>query len=988
MRLRVLGVLDVQRMTGQAVDPGGPRLQIVLACLLLDCPATVSTERLIDAVWPDAPPATARSQIQICVSHLRQRLGTAVARIVTRRAGYALEPGAAELDRLEFERAVDRARELVRAGRSSEAVTVLRGSLALWRGPVVLPEITSPAVRDRAVVLEESRAVVIEELAALMLANGRHSELVPLLSREILDYPLREQMRSQLMLALFGAGRQADALREYRRARDVSIAELGIEPAEPLRSLEAAILRGDSSLLQGPSPAAAAASAPAMLPAGVGDFTGREAAVRRMLGVIRSSTRGRSAAAVLVLSGHGGVGKSALALHLAHRTADRFPDGCFYASIGSDPAGTDRALERFLRALGTPPQLIPESSDERHAAFHERIAGRSVLIVVDDATVESQLLPLVPPGPGSALIVTSRRRLTALPGATRFEVGAFAPAESMALLERILGCERIGADPEAARTLARFCGHLPLAVRIAAARLAARPHWTLRAMCSRLADDSMQLDELQHGDMAVRGSLLLTYESLAPEARRLLRLLALLDTPRTGGWVCAVLLSCDGRTAERHLDELVELHLLEIVEVGSDDPLSGQFRLHELVRLFARERAMVEETPSGRVEAITRVVRAFLRLVEQTHVHEYGGDLLLRSDGLPGDGPRPGADRRAADRLPVEPLAWLRRERAALVATVSQASALGLHTECWSLAVTAVVLFEAYGFYDEWRSTHLTALSAVVRAGDHRGEAAVRYSLGSLELFEQRYGRARVDLDRAAELFADLADEYGRALVDRNLAILDRLTGDFDRSCQRSRAALVVLRSHGDRSGAAHVLANLAQLAMDTGRVDEALAVIEDAARAVEDLPNRRLAAQITHRRGLVHLRRGEGDTAEALFDRVLTFARAVDDRSAALHGMVGLGEALELRGDPVAARRSFEQAAVLAESLGEKRMRAHALLAIGRLDLGLGDRAAAAVAAVQALDVIEGAGLTLLEDQCRAALAVARGDAPGGAAGRTRPPA
>lgn len=986
MRLRVLGALEVQRGTGDVVDPGGPRLQVVLACLLLDCPAAVSTERLVDAVWPDGPPATARSQIQICVSQLRQRLASGSARIVTRRSGYALEPGDAQLDRLEFERAVDCARRLGRAGRPAEAATVLRDSLDLWRGSVVLPEITSPAVRDRAVALEESRAVVVEDLAALMLSVGSYSELVALLSREILDYPLREQMRSQLMLALFGAGRQADALREYRRARDVSIAELGIEPAEPLRSLEAAILRGDTALLR-EQPAGAAApiapAAPTMLPAGVGDFTGRDGAVRDMLAALRGEGRSGTGAAVLVLSGQGGVGKSALALHLAHRIADRFPDGRFYASLGSDPAGTDRALERFLRALGTPPNSIPESSEERQAAFHERIAGRSVLVVVDDATVESQLLPLTPPDSGGALIVTSRRRLTALPGAVRFEVGAFDPAESLALLERVLGPERIRADPDAARLLARYCGHLPLAVRIAAARLAARPHWTLRAMCTRLADDSAQLDELQHGDMAVRGSLQLTYESLAPETRRLLRLLSLLDTPRIGGWTCAVLLGCDARTAEARLDELVELHLLEIVEVGADEPLSGQFRLHEMVRLFARERAMAEETASGRVEAITGVVRAFLWLVEQTHAHEYGRDLLLR-----GDGPRTVIDGRITDRLLADPLVWLRRERAALVATVSQASALGLHTECWSLAVTSVVLFEAYGLYDEWRSTHLTALSAVVRAGDRRGEAAVRYSLGSLGLFEQRYGTARADLERSSALFAELSDDYGRALVARNLAILDRLTGDYDRSGARSRAALAVLRAHGDRSGEAHVLANLAQLAMDTGRLDEALALIEGAAGVVRDLPDRRLAAQITHRRGLVHLRRGDGATAQALFGEVLDFAGAVDDRSAALHGMVGLGEALELDGDPVAARRSFEQAATLAETLREKRMRAHALLAISRLDLHLGDRIAAAAAASEALRVVEGTGLALLEQRCHSALAVARGTPRGGAADVVRPPA
>jgi DNA-binding SARP family transcriptional activator/tetratricopeptide (TPR) repeat protein len=968
VRLRVLGSLDVQDGAGNPIDPGGLRQQVVLAMLLLECPAVVSRDRLVDAVWPGDPPATARSQIQICVSNLRQRLGNddGAARIVTRRPGYALDPGDAGIDRLVFERAVAEGRELVASSRTGDGAAVLREALALWRGPAVLPELSSPAVRDAAVHLEESRAVVLEEFGELMLAAGWHRELVALLSREILDYPLRERLRSQLMLALFGSGRQADALREYRRAREVSIAELGIEPAEPLRRLETAILRGDTSLIDAAPRPPARTAAPAMLPAGVGDFTGRQSLLHGMLAAVAGAgDPAAGPAPVLVISGPGGVGKSALALHLAHRVADRFPDGRFYASFGADPTAPDRALERFLRALGVPPGAIPESLEDRSTAFRERITGRSVLIVVDDAAAESLVRHLIPPDAGSALVVTSRRRLTALPGATRFEVGPFSPREAVALLERVLGERRIGADREAAEALARSCGYLPLAVRIAAARLAARPHWSIRTMCERLADDTAQLDELQHGDMAVRGSLLLTYESLAPESRRLLRLLALLETPRIGGWACEVLLGCDARAAGGRLDELVELHLLEVDVVVSAEPLAGQFRLHELVRLFARERAMAEDSPAERVAAITRFVQAFIWLVEQVYHREYDRDLLVRR-GVP----RVGLDERVAERLLAEPLVWLRRERAALVSAVAQAAALGLHAECWGLAVTSVVLFEAHGLYDEWRSTHLTALNAVRRAGDRLGEAAVRYSLGSLELFEQRYEQSRGDLQKASSLFAELGEDHGQALAERNLAILDRLTGNYTDSRTRSEAALRVLRAHGDRSGEAHVLVNLAQLAMDTGDVDEALSSIERAAAVAVELPNRRIAAQITHRRGLVHLHRGEGEAAEALFTEVLEFAQAVEDRSAALHGLVGLGEALLLRGEFRAARRSFEQAGTLSDLLREKRLRARALLRISGLDLRSGDVAGAEQSAAEALGTIEGLGLPILEAECRAALA------------------
>lgn len=972
MEYRVLGPLEVLGPDGVAVNLGGPRQRIVLALLLLEAPHVVPVERLVDAVWPDAPPSTARSQIQICVSSLRQRLDPAGAAgvIATRRPGYAIEAEDLDLDWKAFQLEVARGREAAERGRLTEAAEHLGRALDRWRG-APLSGIDSRRIQDAAVRMEEERARAVEELAEIELSSGRHRELVPVLRQEVDRYPLREQLRGQLMRALYRSGRQADALQEFRRARALSVEELGIEPSEPLRRIEQAILREDRSLITQVTPVGRSPgpTVPRMLPPTVADFTGRSDAVTAVGELLDGRAGGErgAAPAVVVLTGQGGIGKSALAVHLAHRMEDRFPDGRLFASLHGATHSVPAAevLARFLRALGVPGAAVPESLDERAELYRDRLAGRAVLVVLDDAGQEAQVLPLLPPGAGSAVLITSRRRLTALPGTDLVELPSLELPAAVSLLRRVVG-PRVDADPAAAAELVRLCGHLPLALRIAAARLAARPHWSLRTMVERLTDESGQLDELRHGDMAVRGSLMLSYDTLDPAARRLLRMLALIDSPNVGAWACAVLIDTDSRTAQDRLDELVELHLV-VVELEEDGG-GARYRLHDLVRLFGRERAVAEDPAPVRAATIDRYLGALLGLTELAHSCEYGGEFLI----VHGPAPRCPVDEQVRREVVRQPLLWLSRERQALVSAVAQAATAGFGAVCWDLAVSAVVLFEAHALFDDWNATHELGLAAALRDGDRLGEAVMRYSRGSMHLFERHFGEAEADLAVALALFTELGEDEGRAMAVRNQAFIDRMRGNHGRGRERSEEALRLFRRSGDLAGEAHVLSNLAQIALETGDAAGAEECLRTAGAICARIPNRRIAAQVEHRLGLLQLEQRDGVAAEGSFLAVLRFATDAGDRIAEAHAQLGLGRAKLLTGALAEATAAFARAEELTRKLAEPPVRAGALLAMSEAALKAQDVPGALERAVEALEVAAGLELPMLTASCLAA----RGDA------------
>ena len=533
-----------------------------------------------------------------------------------------------------------------------------------------------------------------EDRIDLELQLGRHHELVGELTELAGEFPLREQLRGQLMLALYRCGRTAEALQVYRQARRTMIDELGIEPGDRLQHLEHAILTCDPAL-DPPAGAIRIQSAkqrvPSLLPAGIADFTGRTEQVSQICRHLVSAAGAgeRLAVPVVAITGQGGVGKTSTAVHAAHGAAHHFPDGQLFADLhggSSHPVGPMRVLERFLRALGVPGSQMPEDLDERAEVYRSLLAHRKVLVVLDDAVGESQVSPLLPGSGAAAVIITSRRRLAGLAGAAHVEVDVFDADKSLDLLGRIAGSVRVHTQSEAAAQVAAQCGHLPLALRIAGARLSARPHWSIAQLVERLADETRRLDELRHGEMGIRPSISLSYEGASEQARRLFRRLALLDLPVFSGWMNAALLDLPLARAEDLLDDLVQAQLIQAVGTGSG--VHSQYRFHNLVRVFARERLAAEEPAAEREAALERALGALLYLAEQAHRRQYGGDYIV----LHSDARRWPLPTGLAEQLVSDPLSWYDRERAVLVAGVRQAAQAGFTDLCWSLALTAVTL--------------------------------------------------------------------------------------------------------------------------------------------------------------------------------------------------------------------------------------------------------------------------------------------------------
>ncbi len=1004
MDFRILGPLEVVH-DGLLLDVKGPRQQTVLSLLLLEANRIVPTDRLVDGVWDEDPPTTSRGQIQICISSLRHQLtaGQSPGLIVTRSPGYLLHVPDGALDLHTFDTRVTMGRKAALDQQPRTAVNELRAALALWRGPA-LSGVGSRLVRGSVAQLDERRLVVLEECLELELALGAHHKLVGELAPLVAANPLRERLRVLLMMALFRAGRQAEALEEYRRARETFIEELGIEPGDELRRLQQAILTRDPELvldqlprqrlLDQPQPVlevplAAPPSVPRLLPAGIADFTGRSQLVERILAEAGADAPGGPQAGpvvpVSVITGRGGVGKTTLAVHIAHRLAPSFPDGQLFARLSNatQPENASDVLGRFLRALGVAGPAVPDGIEERAEMYRDRLAGRRVLVVLDDAVTESQVLPLLPGSPECRVLVTSRRRFTGLPAALRVEVRTFSHFSSAELLARIAGSARIMAEPESVAALCELCGHLPLALRIVAARLAARPHWTVADLIERLTDESRRLDELRHGEMGVRASISLTYESLSPDARRLFRLLALLESPSFASWIGAPLLETDPLRAQDLLEELAESYLLD-VEVDSASR-AARYRFHDLVRTFARERLAAEEPPPARQEALERVLGALLFLAGEAHRREYGGafvqthsaasrwelpkrlvERLLGPEpepassrgrpfggllGGPSELPRGGTRRgdpptgaasglagpNAAPRTAQsqgDPLGWYDQERLWIVSAVRQAAASGLVAHSWGLAMNAVTLFEARAHFHDWRETHQTALRAAQQAGDRLGEAAMRYSFGSLNMFEQQFPQAGEQFTRALALYQELGDRHGMAMVLRNMAFLDRMNGRLDDAFDRCRRAMAIFQEAGDRIGEAHVLNNMAQIHLEHSENDLARSLLERALGICEELGNRRVGAQVLHRLGEAHVALGSLDQALHAFRRVRDVVHLSEDHIGETYALLGLAGVHQQLGELQAAGQLLAAAHTLAASVGERLAESRVALAQAELSL------------------------------------------------------
>lgn len=587
MEFRILGPVGLW-LEGTELPLKGSKQRTILAALLLARGKVLSDAQLGEVLWGKSPPTTYQAQIYTYASRLRRHLQGSMA-LIRQGPGYFMRIGTARFDYHEFENLSRSGREALRTGRFDKASELLRGALDLWRGPT-LTDVTDLLAETERPGIEEVRMKTLESRIDAELALGRHHELTSELVGLVNANPLRERTRAQLMIALYQGDRQAEAFATFQEGSRLLSDELGVDPGPTLKNAYQAILANDvrPAYPEQRSPVTTTPR-PAMLAAGTPDFTGREAA----LDVATDRLRRRSS--LVTVAGMPGVGKTAFALHVADQLRAEFPDGQLFADLrgsGGAPLDPSEALGTLLGGLDVDASSLPASLEQRAHLYRGLLADRRMIVVLDDAATDRQVRPLLTGAPHCRTIITTRRMLTTLGGQYTLNLSPLGDAEALSLFTKIVGAERAGAEAGAASRIVRFCHGLPLAVRIAGARAAAKQHWTLARVANRLADPDRLLDELRLGDLDVRERLRGGCRSLDPQSRAALLRLSLLDVPSFPHSTTSSLLGLSDAEGEQITEHLLDMHLLELADMERDG--TQAYRFHPLARLAARETALAE----------------------------------------------------------------------------------------------------------------------------------------------------------------------------------------------------------------------------------------------------------------------------------------------------------------------------------------------------------------------------------------------------------
>ncbi|MDP9844064.1 AfsR/SARP family transcriptional regulator [Streptosporangium lutulentum] len=908
----VLGPLDV-RISGRSLHLGGTKPRVLLASLLLDANQVVTADFLVEVLWPRDRPQSAHANLRTYVSSLRGGLKATGAGIRAHPRGYAIEVPAEHLDLLLFEDLIAGARA---AGRTEEAHDRLCRALALWRGTPLADLPNSPLWDSRLRSLTEVRLAAAEELIDLRMDRGRYADAIGELRGLLGEHPFREDLSQRLMLALHRSGRQAEALRTYTAIRQRLVTELGIEPGAELRRAHAVILAGEP-------PPATTLPTPHQLPPDVSDFTGRAdavAALRRALSPRERSPDGPPS--VIVVAGPPGVGKSALAVHCAHAVQADYPDGQLYLNLGGtahEPADPGELLAQALRALGVGEDGLPHTVHERSALYRSLLAGRPMLILLDDAAGAAQVRPLLP-GSGCAVLVTSRRRITELPGATRLELDVLPQEEAEELLGRIVGAERLEGEREAAAAIVRYCDRLPLAVRIAGARLAGRPGWSLRVLRQRLDDESGRLGELYAGDLEMRVSLNRSYRLLPDDAAMTFRALGLLGPGSLPGWVVDAVL--DRHRADDVMDVLVDANLLQLA--GTDLIGQPRFRLYDLLRCVAREKA------GGDLErhALTRVFGAWMATAENararlpTTVFSMTSEKAVRWN-LAGD---------TVGRLTADPLSWFDAEHDALVGAVRLAADTGAAESAWGLAAVLVPYFDLRCHFDAWQYTHRIALDAARLAEDLEGEAAMLRGLAQVCLYQDRYAEAAEMFRRSRVIFRELGDTRGEATSICGLGAVNQFCGEHRVALGYFRRALAMFLATGNRSGEAYARQAIGRVCLELGEPGQASEWLEQALRLARELGDPHREGCVSMQVGRLHVLAADADQAMRFQGHALDIFESLGDRHCGAYALQGLGGLQVVRGERSHASAQLERSLVIFQQLGDRSGEAAAIQTLGEL--------------------------------------------------------
>lgn len=941
VRFGLLGPLLVSGAAGRGMEIPAAKQRAILAALLVNVNATVSADRLTEVLWAASPPPSAAIAVRNYVMRLRRQIGAAGARIVTRPEGYAVEVhDPRDFDVTEVDWLHREARTQARAGRWSRASELLCAALALWRGEPLADVPWAELLQQEVVRLGELRLQLTEARIDADLRLARPGEVVPELQRLTAEHPLREHMRAQLMIALYHTGRQAEALEMYRNTRAMLIAELGVEPGPELRELHRHMLAGEAALVGLPPGAASPGHgpghgaggpqrAPWHLPTAVPGFTGRRdqlAALSQLL------CQPAATSAIAVISGSPGVGKSALALRWAHQAAGCFPDGQLYADLrgyGADePVSAADALAGLLRALGVAGPDIPDATADRAAAYSSLLAGKRILVVLDNAYESAQVRPLLPASAAGAVLVTSRDALAGLvarEGAVRLELDPLPLGDAVDLLRTLIGV-RVTDDLAAAAALASYCARLPLALRVAAELAVAYPAVSLANLADQLADLRDRLDQLDAGgdeQTAVRSVLSWSYRRLDPAAARAFDLLGQAPGADFDHYAAAALTGTTHGKAGRLLDQLARAYLIQ--PTGP-----GRYGMHDLLRGYAREHA------EDRRAALSRLFDYYL------HTAGAAADTLFPARRHR----RPQSCTAGTCATPVDSVpsarAWLETELGNLLAAIVTMTDEGWPGHAARLAATICPYLELAGRAPEAIIVHGRAAQASRLAGDGTGQATALGSLGYVLLIQGRYQPAADHLRRAITLFRQAGDKNGEATALGNLAVIDRRVGRYQQAARHQARALALYRQAGDQWGESLTLTRLGSVERGLGRLREAESHLRQALALSRRAGDPIGEAEALTRLGVIERDLGRNQQAAEHHQQAAALFQHGCDLSGEAEARNGLGEALVAMQRPGDAVGQHAAALELTERAGglDERARAHHGLARAHQAAGAQDQA------------------------------------------------
>ncbi|MEU4534169.1 BTAD domain-containing putative transcriptional regulator [Streptosporangium sp. NPDC023825] len=896
-QLRLLGPVDVWR-DERSVNVVGPKQRTLLALLVLQANRIVPHDRLLTALWGGAIPATGRRLLHNHLWSVRRLLDDANALVGTP-TGYSLRllPGGSDLDVFLTETTAGRSAMI--GGDPAKASDHFRTALALWRGPAL--DGTQPEFQAaEGSSLEELRIAAVFNRIEADLILKRHAELIGELRLLVAEHPLHEGFRGQLMRAFHRIGRTAEALEEFRIARQHFREELGLDPGEELARIHRSILAGGPtaettseepipSSSVSPSPAAPPATAvPRQLPADIARFTGREESLRRLDLLLSVDRNGASAVVITAITGTPGIGKTALATRWGHRVADRFPDGQLYVNLHGysqgEPVTGTQALHQLLRGLGVATDQIPHETDERASMYRSLLADKRMLVVLDNAAKPEQIRPLLPGSSLCKVVITSRdslRGLTATHDVDTLTLDLLSPDEAKALLVAVLGKDRVRDETDAVLELAHLCGYLPLALRLAAAHLVGQPTLPIADFTARLLRENRltALDIEEDPHIGVRAAFTMSYRGLPEPARRTFRLLGVHPGPDIGVDEVIALTGSSIGAVNAALNTLIGAHL---VQHGTD----GRFVVHDLVSLFAREQGEAEDAEATRHGALIRLFDWYLHTARaaMNQVHADHSEIKLVSEP-PSRGIPAFDDYGSAT-------TWLDIEYPALISAVNYAASHGWPGYAWQIAYALDYFFYLRDRTDDWLTVLRTALSAVREAGDQHGEGRILNALG------------------AANMFA----------------------GKIDECLEYQRQALDLSRTIGDRKGEGYALGRIGYSLLWTGGFRQAMESCLEAIGLFQRLDDEQGEVTAMFTLGIAHLRLGRPLEALRCLERCLAFDRKTENQNDEAYTLAILGEVHEILNDLETALEFQKQSILLNRAVGNRRFEANAMSNIGRI--------------------------------------------------------